>query len=360
MNDGYILSGPRVLIDALLLAGWRVIAPVERDGALVPSVLDRAAALPQGLSDEQAPGTYRLVPGQTGRWFDAVVGPQGWKRWLHPPNHRLWTARREEDGFVVEPHSEIWPRTVFFGVRPCDLAAIERQAEVFRRAGDPAYGERLAATRLVAVNCTRAADTCFCASMGAGPGAQTGFDLALTELDRELLVEPGTEEGLQLLDGLDLPPASTAQVDTARARVQIAAENQSRVMPPGIAARLRDVAESPRWEEIATRCLHCASCTLVCPTCFCTDITDRTDLSGESAERWQRWDSCFSADFSFLHGGAVRQSGASRYRQWMTHKLSSWHDQFNASGCTGCGRCITWCPAAIDLVAEARAFAEEG
>ncbi len=131
-------------------------------------------------------------------------------------------------------------------------------------------------------------------------------------------------------------------------------------MPAGMKKRHPAAAESPRWEEIASRCLHCANCTLVCPTCFCTDVTDSSDLSGETAERWQRWDSCFLPEFTYLHGGAIRRSGAARYRQWMTHKLSAWHTQFGASGCTGCGRCITWCPAGIDLVAEAQAFAEEG
>lgn len=359
MNEGYILRDPRDLIDAMLTAGWRVIAPVLRDGALAPDVLDTAADLPRGVVDAQAPGSYRLTLNATDRWFDAVVGAQGWKRWLHPPDRRLWTARRKDADFEIDPPDGTWPATVFFGVRPCDLAAIERQAEVFRRAGETGYGERLAATRLVAVNCTRAADTCFCASMGTGPQARHGYDLTLTELKGGLLVETGTDDGAQLLDGLELPAAGSARLAEARSAIRSAADSQSRAMPPDIAPTLEAAANSPRWDEIASRCLHCANCTLVCPTCFCTDVTDRTDLEGAVAERWQRWDSCFSTDFSYLHGGAVRRSGAARYRQWMTHKLSSWHAQFGASGCTGCGRCITWCPVGIDLVAEATAFGKE-
>jgi hypothetical protein len=96
---------------------------------------------------------------------------------------------------------------------------------------------------------------------------------------------------------------------------------------------------------------------MVCPTCFCTTTEDSTDLSGERAERSQRWASCFELDFSYVHGGSVRTSGASRYRQWMTHKLSSWHDQFGSSGCVGCGRCIAWCPAGIDITEEAARLA---
>jgi Fe-S-cluster-containing hydrogenase component 2 len=114
--------------------------------------------------------------------------------------------------------------------------------------------------------------------------------------------------------------------------------------------------ESPRWEATAARCLSCANCTMVCPTCFCTTVEDTTDLTGDHAERWRRWDSCFTLDFSYIHGGAVRRTTASRYRQWLTHKFATWFEQFGESGCVGCGRCITWCPAGIDVTEEARAF----
>ena len=126
----------------------------------------------------------------------------------------------------------------------------------------------------------------------------------------------------------------------------------------GLPEALASQPEHPRWSEVAARCLTCANCTMVCPTCFCSTVDDVTDLSGDHAERWKRWDSCFTMDFSYLHGGSVRASPTSRYRQWMTHKLSSWHDQFGSSGCVGCGRCITWCPVGIDITEEARAIAE--
>jgi ferredoxin len=95
---------------------------------------------------------------------------------------------------------------------------------------------------------------------------------------------------------------------------------------------------------------------MVSPTCFCTTVEEVTDLSGEHAERWRKWDSCFTQDFSYLHGGSVRASTRSRYRQWLTHKLATWIDQFDTSGCVGCGRCITWCPVAIDLTVEVQAI----
>ncbi len=110
--------------------------------------------------------------------------------------------------------------------------------------------------------------------------------------------------------------------------------------------------ESPAWEAVAERCLSCANCTLACPTCFCSAVEDTTDLSGEHAERWQRWDSCFNGAFSYISGGSVRHSTRLRYRQWMTHKLATWVDQFGQSGCVGCGRCISWCPVGIDLTEQ--------
>jgi ferredoxin len=130
-----------------------------------------------------------------------------------------------------------------------------------------------------------------------------------------------------------------------------------RLVVDGLPARLADALGSARWDEVATRCLGCGNCTMVCPTCFCSSVHDVTDLAAPAGEvrvtREQRWDSCFSLDHSFVHGGPVRSTLADRYRQWLTHKLSTWWDQFGRSGCVGCGRCITWCPVGIDIVEEA-------
>jgi len=119
---------------------------------------------------------------------------------------------------------------------------------------------------------------------------------------------------------------------------------------------LIDARESTHWDDVASRCLTCGNCTMVCPTCFCTSTSEVTDLTGQHAERWMEWASCFELDFTFVHEGPVRQSGPSRYRHWLTHKLSSWHDQFGSSGCVGCGRCIAWCPTGIDITEEMAVF----
>lgn len=95
---------------------------------------------------------------------------------------------------------------------------------------------------------------------------------------------------------------------------------------------------------------------MACPTCFCTTVVDRTTLDGSRAERERIWDSCYSLEFSYIHGGSVRFSTYARYRHWMTHKLASWQDQFGTLGCVGCGRCIVWCPVGIDITEELETF----
>jgi ferredoxin len=124
----------------------------------------------------------------------------------------------------------------------------------------------------------------------------------------------------------------------------------------GIRDLLFSNLEHPRWDEVASRCLSCTNCTLVCPTCFCSSVTEVADLSGDRVDRERQWASCFTLDHARIHGGSVRSTTASRYRQWLTHKLAGWIDQFGSSGCTGCGRCITWCPVGIDLTEEVAAI----
>ncbi len=226
---------------------------------------------------------------------------------------------------------------------------------------DPAERAAREGVFIVAVQCGQAGGTCFCASMGTGPTAQSGFDIALTEVieDRRhyFVAAPGSEAGRELLAELPTSAAGTAEEDAASAAHARAASQMGRELDiTDIRELLYRNYDHPRWDEVAERCLTCGNCTMVCPTCFCTSVEDVTDLERTSVERVQRWDSCFTIDYSHIHGGAVRQSSRSRYRQWMTHKLATWIDQFGSSGCVGCGRCITWCPVGIDITEEARAI----
>ena len=353
-------DGLQSLIGVLRDEGYQVIAPRASDDAMVLGQVNGIEDLPVGVRDEQDGGHYRLVPGAGRALFESGPGPQGWKRYLYPPEERLWRARRHGESFTIEEDSQSTDKYAFLGVRACDLRAMEVQDKVFDREpqGDPRYVARRKNAFVVAVNCARAGGTCFCVSMASGPRAKDGFDVSLTELiddDRHVfLAEAGSKKGVELLERIDRRPASDTEMSRADAIVSQTAESMGREMIADAEHVLARNLESDHWETVADRCLTCGNCTLVCPTCFCTTVEDVTDLSGAIAERWRKWDSCYSMDFSYIHGGSIRREGAARYRQWIAHKLSFWHEQFGISGCVGCGRCITWCPVGIDITEEAR------
>ena len=356
-------AGLQALLDALAARGFDVVGPTLRDGAIVYDRIARIAELPGGWTDRQDAGRYRLERRADAALFGYAVGPQSWKRFLHPPEERLWRAHRQDDGFTITPEPPPPAPFAFIGVRACELHAIAIQDRVFLGGAhqDPGYAARRQGAFLVALNCGTAAATCFCASMGTGPRAEAGFDIALTELidvDRhDFLAVAGSDAGAALLAVLPTRPAGPEAAAAAEAVVAHTAASMGRQLDTvGLKELLQANPEHPRWDEVAARCLACANCTMVCPTCFCTSVADHTDLTGTEAERVKRWDSCFTADFSYIHGGSVRASGKSRYRQWMTHKLAHWIDQFGTSGCVGCGRCIAWCPVGIDITAEAAAI----
>jgi ferredoxin len=250
-------------------------------------------------------------------------------------------------------------------VRACELNAIAIQDKVFTggKFVDRDYAARRAGIFVVAVNCGEPAGTCFCVSMDSGPRAEQGYDLALTEVldgEHRFLVEAGSPAGEEVLAELSFRPAEESDVAAATAVTDSAAERMGRSMESfGLRELLADNLEHPRWDEVTERCLTCGNCTMVCPTCFCTSVEDTTDLTGTETARTRVWDTCFSLDYSYIHGGSVRASARSRYRQWLTHKLGTWHDQFDTSGCVGCGRCITWCPVGIDITEEVAALRGE-
>ena len=357
------------LIGALGRRGYVVIAPTMRDGAIVLDEVHGVAALPVGWTDEQEAATYRVHRRDDRSLFAYAVGPYSPRRFLTAPRRTLWSALRIGDGFELVDDVAEPPPYAFVGVRACELAAIAVQDRVLRDGlyPEPSYVQARERAFFVGVNCGSPAATCFCTSMGTGPAVEAGHDLAATELldeaRHELLVEVGTERGGEVLAEVQSivawRPATEDDLDAEQHITSQSVELMTRRLEPAVA---RDVLisnlEHPRWDDVAERCLSCTNCTLVCPTCFCTAVEDVTSLDGDRAERIQRWDSCFTLDHSTMHlAGSVRGDTRSRYRQWLTHKLSTWWDQFGESGCVGCGRCIAWCPAGIDLTAEVAAIA---
>lgn len=356
------LDGLQALIDVLGQRGYTVLGPVARDGAITVRPVRAVTDLPAGWGDDQQPGRYRLRRRADDALFGYAAGAQSAKPVFFPADELLWRSRSGPDGPSIETPELAGPPPPYalLGLRSCDLAAVRIHDTVLtqREAVDTRYAARRQETFVVPVTCTEPAGTCFCASVGTGPVPGGDFDIALTELvghgEHRFVARVGSDRGAEVLDAIGAPGAADEDVVLAERLGAEAAEKMGRTLDTdGLRDLLYDAAESPVWDEIASRCLSCTNCTLVCPTCFCTSVTDETELTGEDASRHRVWDSCFSRDYSYIHGGSVRETTRSRYRQWITHKLASWQDQFGSLGCVGCGRCITWCPAAIDITAEA-------
>ncbi len=356
-------SGLDALLNALRDRGYRTVGPVARDGAITYGEVAAVADLPEGWHDAQGPGTYRLEHDDDPALFGWAVGPHSLKAEVFPPRAVLWRARvRDGGGVDIEEAPDEAVPTAVVGARPCDLAALAVLDTVMLGAPqpDPVYAARRGAAFVVAAECGAPSGTCFCTSMGTGPAAEEGFDLALTEIvdgeGQRFVVRAGTDAGRAVLHSLPHRPATDADLEGRQAVLDGAERRMGRRLDTdGLPALLERNLEHPRWEDVADRCLACGNCTLVCPTCFCSTVEDVSDLRG-TVERHKTWASCFDLAHSYVHGGEVRTSTRARYRQWLTHKLGTWHDQFGSSGCVGCGRCIAWCPVGIDLTEEAAAI----
>ncbi|WP_299442604.1 4Fe-4S dicluster domain-containing protein [uncultured Rhodospira sp.] len=350
------------LFDALIARDYVPVGPTVREGVIVLDELRGVDDLPEGWTEDQDAATYRLMRRADAALFGFNNGQHAWKPYLFPPKAKLWEAEKTPDGgFSMRETPDAAKAFAFIGVRPCDLHAIQVQDAVFmaEQNTDPLYARRRRKAFTVVIQCGQAAKTCFCTSMDTGPRADGGFDLALTEIldaDRHsFVVEAGSAAGASVLAEIPHSEARPDDLAAAEACTKRAVDQMGRTLDTtGVKDLLYGSYESRRWADLERRCLACGNCTMVCPTCFCTTVEDVTDLSGTHAERWRHWESCYTTDFSYIHGGSVRPTIRSRYRQWLVHKLATWQDQFGTSGCVGCGRCITWCPVGIDLTEEVR------
>ncbi len=368
MMDDYFLPHTQLqaLLDVLQKAGYSCVGPQVRDGAIVYDTLTHADQLPWGVRDKQSPGEYRLETIPERKAFAFSNGPQAIKPVLFKPQETVWRTERQSDGkLVFQPHHPIETPIAMIGARACDLAAMTIQDKVFVGGAhvDTRYQQRRENLLVVAVNCTYASNNCFCVSAGTGPHVRDTFDILMTEVEGGFVVKTGSERGVAMIQPLKLKGSNDQQVAVASQYVDEAAAMQTKRMPLDNSRALRDLLfsklDSPRWDEVAERCLSCGNCTSVCPTCFCHSEAEKPSLDGSSSEHQREWDSCFTAGHSQLNGTIIRDDTKKRYRQWVTHKLGSWFDQFGTSGCVGCGRCMTWCPVGIDITEEVAAISGE-
>jgi sulfhydrogenase subunit beta (sulfur reductase) len=338
------LSG---LIRNLRSSGYVVIGPKVYEGAVCLGEIESAQDLAAGVVDVQAPGKYRLA-GSSDLIFSAVNGPHSPKTFLHPSEVDLLKLK---GGLAVESTFKAQVKYAFLGVRACDLKAIQvlDRALMMPQYRDPVYTPLRESSIVVVVNCGRSGENCFCASMGTGPKAEAGYDLAITELPGGLLIDvPKGREGL--LAGIELKPASAEEIEAERDLMdEVSSQMKRHIDREGPADFMYGGIDSPVWDDVAQRCLSCGNCTMVCPTCFCNILQDRTELTDGSVSRVRVWDSCLSKNFTYSAGGNPRLERKARYRQFVMHKFAYWTDQFKLYGCVGCGRCITWCPVGIDI-----------
>jgi sulfhydrogenase subunit beta (sulfur reductase) len=355
-----------VMIETLNSQGYAVIAPTLRRDVVKLRPITGSDEIARGLRDVQDGGHYRLEESDEDLFFEYVVGPDSAKSYFFPARQELFALDMESDRFVLHQSRVQTPKLALFGLRPCDLAAIRVQDRVF--AGrEPAgqtqceaelyYRRVRAQSMLIAINCTRPGGTCFCYSMGTGPKAVEGFDVAMTELRSGFVMEAGSETGRSLLRELPVRDPSLAELELADLKMELASEHMGRMLDTrGIVELLDRNIQHVQWDEVAARCLSCGNCTMVCPTCFCSTVSDSSDLPVRRAMRTRHWESCFTHQFSYTTTGPHRHTIRGRYRHWMRHKLGTWWEQFGSSGCVGCGRCITWCPVGIDLTEETAAI----
>jgi len=348
------------LFEILQGQGYRVFGPKASGNGPVLDVLDQAADLARGWIADQRAGMMVWRQQESGAFFSSYANLlESWKSVVFPAAETLWAAPDGGAPALVEHKPG---RLALLGLHACDLRALEILDRVFLSGSSPDdhYRRRRENLFIVGVECQHAASTCFCAAMDSGPRIEKGADWVLTEICNEqghyFLLRAQSERGRKWLGAEQMSSAQAEEIDLAEQVLQKVTQQTAWQGAKNVPERaLADHYHHKHWDDVAQRCLACGNCTAVCPTCFCFDLLHHGDVVCETSCS-RRWSSCFNAEHSYIHGGSVRAGIASRYRQWLMHKLVTWHEQFDIDGCVGCGRCISACPAAIDLRREAEAL----
>jgi sulfhydrogenase subunit beta (sulfur reductase) len=347
--------------------GYKTIAPKVYEKTIIYDEIDSVKDLPIGYTDIQDKGTYSITKTDLDTFFHYNVGAYSWKKFLFPPIETIFKATKKGNSFDVCKKENNYESLAFIGVRACEINAINIQDKIFIQGEyiNLDYKNRREKIFIVAINCSKAGNNCFCLSTDSGPEVKSDYDLSLTEVINQtehfFIIKAGSKNGIDILEKLQTYNPSSEQINNSVEVINKTKNQMEKLFDlSNVKSKLDNNFESPHWDEISKKCLSCTNCTMVCPTCFCFSVEDVTDLKGENAERVRKWSSCFTLEHSYIHGGSIRKKTSSKYRQWLTHKFSTWFDQFGSSGCVGCGRCITWCPVGIDITEEVKLITNNG
>ena len=294
-------------------------------------------------------------------YCSTMLGP---RQFIYPSRQRLSQMDRKTGLSQTTPTEEDGKRLVF-AIHPCDMHAISVLDRTFLGDfKDSYYGKLRQSTLTVVLNCNQACDSGFCASMGTGPflQLQDGFDLVLTAMKENYLIESGSTRGEKLFEKAESLRRAAGKDFSEKKIIEDQAEKSftKQLDTKDLPELLMRNLYHPVYKQTAdARCLGCTNCTMVCPTCYCYNIEDCTSFDLKSTTRSRYWDSCQELNFARVHEGNFRASRQARLRQFVTHKLATWVEQFGCFGCVGCGRCMTWCPTGIDLTEIAKKIQQD-
>lgn len=285
------------------------------------------------------------------------------KEYLFEQKESLYSWQKSDNDIEISEFdaNRLKPR-ILFGVRACDAYGIAYLDRFYiQEYRDHNYAGRREKTYIVVVNCTEPGHNCYCSSTGVGPFAQKGYDLMLTPIGDDYLVEVGTDKGKELIGFAgDIMEDVGEEVIELKTLLQSAVEDKflNKVNLSNIAAVMDETYDNEIWKEISKQCIGCTGCTSVCPTCTCFNIVEEDGSYGEKC-RVRYWDSCQSDSFTRNAGGHNPRNEVSRVRYRIYDKLKYIEERFGFKGCTGCGRCISVCPAFIDIIEIASKLKQE-
>ena len=293
---------------------FRVVAPVRKDDKL----------------------EFREIDSSGQVVFSDALPYKSPKEFFFPQTEKF--LKFDENGEPVSVSEA--PKTVIFGVRPCDLYALKLLTTVFSKGKyeDTLFLEHRKNTVVIGLGCLEEKPGCFCAETGVDMKYSPDCDIFLTDCGDHYDADIVTDAGMELVEKY-LPGHKKLKPDAAHEAKECALK---------IEADETALFDKIDWERISESCMGCGACTYVCPTCHCFEFRDVRE-NGECV-RYRCWDSCMYPKFT-LHasGHNPRPTKKERYRQRVLHKYLYLKQNFGLIGCSGCGRCIRSCPAGMNI-----------